>query len=66
MYKFYYEGPVVSFETVVQSKWKSSTWAVTEKKAISNLSYQWKKLNGLIANTRISLPGKLTIVDERS
>ena len=62
MNRYSYEGPVMQFERIVQNNWKVETTAPSEKKALSNLSYRWKKENGLTANNKISLPGKLKIV----
>ena len=38
---------------------KATTVAPTEAKAKSNLAYRYKKENGLMPNTKITLPGKL-------
>lgn len=59
MNQYSYDGPVMEFETCVANRWKSSTYAVSEKKARSNLAYQFKKQNNRLPNTRITLPGKL-------
>lgn len=57
---YIYEGPVMSFEKCLTSKWKSSTFASSEKKAKSNLIYQYKKENNLSKTYKINLPGVLT------
>lgn len=59
MGKYIYTGPVVEFDRCVQNSWRGETTAVSETKALSNLSYQWKKSNNRVAGTRITLPGKL-------
>lgn len=59
MNKYLYSGPVMEFDRCVQSNWKGETMAESETKALSNLSYQWKKNNNRITGTRITLPGKL-------
>ncbi len=59
MTKYSYEGPVMSFERCVTNKWSSTTYAVSEKKARSNLAFQYKKNNNMCVDTRIALPGKL-------
>ena len=59
MNQYSYSGPVMEFDRCVSDNWKGSTYAVSEKKAKSNLAYQFKKQNNRIAATRISLPGKL-------
>lgn len=61
MERYSYSGPVCEFGRVVQDKWEGSTMAVSEKKARSNLTYQWKKRNNRTGNSKITLPGKLTV-----
>lgn len=61
MNKYLYDGPVMVFETCVERHWKSSTYAVSEKKARSNLAFQYKQRNNLVPNSNITLPGKITI-----
>jgi hypothetical protein len=41
-------------------KWRSETYAVSERKAIANLKYQFKKQYGLATMSKIFLPNKLT------
>lgn len=62
MYRYKYVGPVCEFDRVVQNKWEGETTAVSEKKAKSNLIFQWKKQNNRLPNTRVSLPGKLEVI----
>lgn len=59
-----YEGPVMVFDRCVAHRWESSTYAVSEKKARSNLAYQYKKQNNLAANTKINLPGVVVLINE--
>lgn len=59
-----YSGPVMMFETCVADNWKGETTAVTERKARSNLTYQYKSQNGLLPSARITLPGKIKRKDE--
>lgn len=59
MTQFSYDGPVMEFDRCISDRWKGTTYAVSEKKARSNLEYQFKKKNNRIASARISLPGKL-------
>lgn len=61
-YRYYYQGPVCEFDKVVDNNWYGETTAVSEKKARSNLTYQWKKQNNRMVNTKVSLPGKIEIV----
>lgn len=60
--KYTYNGPVMEFDRVVAHHWSASTIAVSEKKARSNLTYQYKQQTGKIANTQISLPGEIKCV----
>jgi hypothetical protein len=62
-FKFSYEGPVLEFDKVVDNHWTGTTYAPTEKKARSNLAYQFKKQFNRIASARIVLPGKIVQVD---
>ncbi len=58
MCEYRYDGPVMRFEDCVQHRWKASTYALSEAKARNNLAYRFKKENGLMPNTKITLPGK--------
>ncbi len=59
-----YEGPVMVFDRCVAHRWESSTYAVSEKKARSNLTYQYKKQNNLAPNTKVKLTGSIVILEE--
>lgn len=63
MNKYVYEGPVMYFDNCIVHKWKAETLAVSKEKARSNLAYKWKIKNGYSKNAKISLPGKLILVD---
>lgn len=58
---YFYEGPVMEFGKCIADKWKGYTYAQTEAKARSNLSYQFKREHNRLANTRITLPGDIQI-----
>ena len=58
MNQYAYDGPVMEWV-------KSTTYAVSEKKARSNLVYRFKKQHNRLPNTRITLPGKLIAAGER-
>ncbi|GHV42263.1 hypothetical protein FACS189490_10850 [Clostridia bacterium] len=60
---YLYEGPVLEFERCIADSWKASTYAISERKAKSNLAYQYKKKNNKIPSAKISLPGKLSLVN---
>lgn len=62
MKQYSYDGPVIEFDRCVANRWKASTYAVSEKKARSNLTYQYKKRNNKLPNTMITLPGQLILI----
>lgn len=61
--KYIYDGPVKEFDDIVSNHWHGETVATSEKKAKSNLIYQFKKHSGRIAATKISLPGTIKKID---
>ena len=61
MYLYKYSGAVTKFGLTVHSHWKGYTYAVSEAKARSNLTYQFKREFGMAPNTKIFLPGKVTL-----
>lgn len=58
-----YNGPVLEFDRIITTRWKASTYAASEKKARSNLAYQFKQQYDRAPRSRISVPGKLTVVE---
>lgn len=62
-YKYVYDGPVMIFDKLVADHWKGETIAPSEKKARSNLTYQFKRQNNRIAGSRVSLPGQIKMVN---
>lgn len=62
---YIYEGPVLEFGRLVEERWYGETMANTEKKAKSNLAYQWKKRNNRLASSVITLPGKIQLLNRR-
>lgn len=54
-----YDGPVLEFDKIVANHWQGQTYAVSEAKARCNLAYQFKRENGRIPRSRITLPGKI-------
>ena len=63
MNQYTYDGPVMEFDICIANRWQGSTFAVSEKKARSNLAYQFKKNNNRVPGSRISLPGKVRTAD---
>jgi hypothetical protein len=61
--KYSYTGPVEVFGKCVDNQWYGSTYATSEKKARSNLKYQYKKQLGKTAATKVTLPGKIVVVE---
>lgn len=59
---YVYEGVVKEFDNIISRDWKGSTYAVSEKKAKSNLIYQYKKAHNKVASVKITLPGKVEMV----
>ena len=64
MTKYSYKGPVLEFDKIIANNWEASTRAVSPKKALCNLAYRFKQENNRTANAKISLPGKLIVVEE--
>ena len=63
MHTWVYEGPVKEFERVISSHWYGETRAATEKKARSNLAYQYKRYYQRTTKSKITLPGKIRMID---
>lgn len=59
---YFYEGPVMEFGTLVTNHWRSSTYAVSEGRARTNLEHQFKVSNNRTKNAKITLPGKIKTV----
>ena len=53
-----YSGPVIGMTQIMTNKWEGETYANTDKKAVSNLTYQFKKECGLLPSSKISLINK--------
>ena len=66
MNQYSYDGIVKEFGTIISNRWCGSTYAVSEKKARSNLVYQYKKEHGKTPGTKIALPGKLVMHEGRN
>lgn len=62
MNQYTYDGPVMEFDICIANRWQGTTYAASEQKARNNLTYQFKKKNNRIAGTRITLPGKLRVM----
>lgn len=64
MKRYRYSGPVSQFGKCICNKWKGETIAATERRAKSNLAYQFKKETCRLGTTNISLPGELEEIEE--
>lgn len=62
MNKYFYDGPVMEFDICIADHWKGETIANSKKKAISNLTYQFKKQTNRANYTKITLPGEIKII----
>jgi hypothetical protein len=62
MNQYLYDGPVMEFGTCISNRWQGTTYAVSERKARSNLVYQFKKKNNRVPGAKITLPGEVIIV----
>lgn len=58
-----YNGPVMAFENVIDRNFKAKTQATSEAKAKANLAFRYKKSHGLMPGAKITLPGKLSLVE---
>ena len=63
MQEYKYSGPVMIFDICVNPKWTATTRAPSESKARNNLTYRYKKTHNLVAMTRVTLPGIITLID---
>ena len=62
MKQYSYDGPVMAFDICVASRWVGVTYANTEAKARSNLTYQAKRMLNKSPGTRVTLPGKIRLI----
>lgn len=57
-HRYKYIGPVLEFDRLICPKWEGETVAVSKKKALSNLAYQFKKDTKRVASSKIGLQEK--------
>lgn len=60
--EYTYSGPVMEFDRCVHARWTATTQASSEKKALSNLAFRYKRDHNRAPNAKITLPGKITLV----
>ena len=58
------DGPVMHYETCIEQNWHGETYATSEKKARSNLAYQYKMNCHRTPNYDIRIPGEIIMVEE--
>ena len=56
---YIYNGPVMHFGQCICDRYFGETVAASPAKAKSNLAFRFKKENGLVPSSKISLPGKI-------
>lgn len=64
MEKYIYIGPVMGLNSCLTRKWYGETTATSEKKARSNLAYQFKQENHLIPGVKVTLPGPIKSISK--
>ena len=57
-YIYRYRGCVKQFGKIINESWTAETSAVSASKALSNLTYRYKKEHGLTSSARIELDKK--------
>ena len=60
--RYQYDGPVMVFGRCVANHWRGETVAESAAKAKSNLVYQYKTQNNLVAGAKVTLPGEVRTV----
>lgn len=63
MKTYFYNGPVLEFNRTIADRWSATTRAASEKKARCNLAHQFKMEYGRVPRSKITIPGKLTIIE---
>ena len=65
MHVYSYDGPVYEFDRLIMDRWSSTTYAPSEAKARSNLTYQFKKTHNRVPATKITLPGPIKLITRK-
>ena len=60
--EYKYSGPVMEFDRCIDPSWTVTTYAVSEKKALNNLAFRYKRDHNRTPNAKITLPGKIVLV----
>lgn len=56
---YWYKGPVLVFDKLHSNSWSAMTVAPSEKKARSNLSYQYRQQCNLARSIPVKLTGEI-------
>lgn len=65
--KYIYEGPIQGFDGSLRTaNWSGVTMAVTERKALANLSFQYRREKGLTRDSKVILIPKYLIKIEKT
>lgn len=54
-----YSGSVFCFDNLICRHWEGQTFAVSEKKARCNLTFQFKQQNNYVPSAKITLPDSI-------
>lgn len=57
--KYYFKGMVFLFNRIIVRNWSGTTCAVSEKKALNNLTYKVKNQMGFLPTSKLILDGQL-------
>lgn len=57
--KYQFRGAVMLFDNLITNNWFGETFAISEKKAMSNLLYQAKNKMGYLPSAKLRLDGQL-------
>lgn len=61
-----YSGPVVVNGSVTDWKWKTTTWASSKRKAISNLKHRYRDICKLSPYSKVKLEGSIVCKEEEN
>lgn len=59
---FKFKGAVYMFDTLISNCFEGETYAVSEKKALNNLTFRCKDKFGYLPSVKLTLQGQLTEV----
>ncbi len=60
--KYRFTGIVYLFDTIVSNNYIAETYAVTEKKAMNNITFRCKNEMGYLQQAKIKLEGQLQLI----